>query len=100
MEALKLLSTLFPMALAAGINVIMCCGEMLDERKAGKTDDVIKAQVEKFPHADMALILAESASFSATAFPSLAESTSFSESALFNPGTARSAAPPLPRRRG
>ncbi len=34
-------------ALAAGLRVIMCCGEMLDERKAGRTDDVIKSQVEK-----------------------------------------------------
>lgn len=34
-------------ALAAGLKPIMCCGETLDERKAGKTDDVIRGQVEK-----------------------------------------------------
>ncbi|MHB1000258.1 MAG: triose-phosphate isomerase [Armatimonadota bacterium] len=32
--------------LAAGLKPIMCCGETIDERKAGKTDDVIKVQVE------------------------------------------------------
>ena len=34
-------------ALAAGLKPIMCCGETIDERKAGKTDEVIKTQVEK-----------------------------------------------------
>lgn len=34
-------------ALEAGLKPIMCCGETLDERKAGKTDDVIRTQVEK-----------------------------------------------------
>jgi triosephosphate isomerase len=34
-------------ALGAGLSAIMCCGETNDERKAGKTDDVIKTQVEK-----------------------------------------------------
>lgn len=33
-------------SLAAGLKPIMCCGETIDERKAGKTDDVIKTQVE------------------------------------------------------
>lgn len=33
-------------ALAAGLKPIMCCGETIDERKAGKTDEVIKVQVE------------------------------------------------------
>lgn len=34
-------------ALAAGLSVIMCCGETIDERKAGNTDSVIQGQVEK-----------------------------------------------------
>ncbi|MEN6372881.1 MAG: triose-phosphate isomerase [Armatimonadota bacterium] len=33
-------------AFAAGITPIVCCGEMLDERKAGKTDEVIAAQIK------------------------------------------------------
>lgn len=33
--------------LDAGLKPIMCCGETLNERKAGKTDDVIRTQVEK-----------------------------------------------------
>jgi triosephosphate isomerase len=32
-------------AFAAGITPIVCCGEMLDERKAGKTDEVIEKQI-------------------------------------------------------
>ena len=34
-------------ALAAGLRPIMCCGETIDERKAGKTDEVIQGQIEK-----------------------------------------------------
>ena len=33
-------------ALAAGLKVIVCCGETIDERKAGKTDEVIRIQIE------------------------------------------------------
>lgn len=33
-------------SLDAGLKPIMCCGETLDERKAGRTDDVIRVQVE------------------------------------------------------
>jgi len=33
-------------AFAAGITPIVCCGEMLDERKAGKTDEVVKTQLK------------------------------------------------------
>lgn len=32
-------------SLAVGLKPIMCCGETIDERKAGQTDSVIKAQV-------------------------------------------------------
>lgn len=32
-------------AFAAGITPIVCCGELLDERKAGKTDEVIAKQI-------------------------------------------------------
>lgn len=32
-------------ALEAGLRPIVCCGETIDERKAGKTDEVIKAQI-------------------------------------------------------
>lgn len=32
--------------LEVGLKPIMCCGETLDERKAGRADDVIKGQVE------------------------------------------------------
>jgi len=32
--------------LAVGLKPIMCCGETIDERKADRTDEVIKAQVE------------------------------------------------------
>jgi len=34
-------------ALAAGLKPIVCCGETISERKAGNTDSVIKAQIEK-----------------------------------------------------
>lgn len=34
-------------ALAAGLKPIMCCGETIDERKAGSTDAVIQGQIEK-----------------------------------------------------
>ena len=34
-------------ALAAGLKPIVCCGETIDERKAGKTDSVIEGQIEK-----------------------------------------------------
>ena len=34
-------------ALTAGLRPIMCCGETIDERKAGKTDEVIQGQIEK-----------------------------------------------------
>jgi triosephosphate isomerase len=33
-------------AFAAGITPMVCCGEMLDERKAGKTDEVIAGQIK------------------------------------------------------
>lgn len=33
-------------AFAAGLTPIVCCGEMLDERKAGKTDEVIAGQIK------------------------------------------------------
>lgn len=33
-------------ALKAGLNVIFCCGESLDERESGKTFDVIKREVD------------------------------------------------------
>ena len=33
-------------ALEAGLKVIVCCGETIDERKAGKTDDVIGGQIK------------------------------------------------------
>ncbi len=33
-------------AFAAGITPIVCCGEMLDERKAGQTDDVVRGQLK------------------------------------------------------
>lgn len=34
-------------ALDVGLKPIMCCGETLNERQAGKADDVIRGQVEK-----------------------------------------------------
>jgi triosephosphate isomerase (TIM) len=34
-------------AIAAGLKPIICCGETLGERKAGKTDDVIADQIRK-----------------------------------------------------
>ncbi len=34
-------------ALAAGLKVILCVGETLDERKAGRTNDVVKTQTVK-----------------------------------------------------
>jgi triosephosphate isomerase len=34
-------------ALAAGLKPIMCCGETIDERKAGNTDSVIQGQIAK-----------------------------------------------------
>ena len=34
-------------AFAHGLTPIVCCGELLDERKAGKTDDVVSAQIRK-----------------------------------------------------
>ena len=34
-------------ALGAGLRPIMCCGELIGERKAGKTDEVIQGQIEK-----------------------------------------------------
>jgi len=33
-------------ALAAGLQPIICCGELLSERQAGKTDEVVVAQIE------------------------------------------------------
>jgi len=33
-------------ALAAGLSPIFCVGELLEERKAGKTEDVVRSQVE------------------------------------------------------
>lgn len=34
-------------ALSVGINPILCCGESLDEREAGRAKDVVKAQILK-----------------------------------------------------
>ncbi|MCL6630844.1 MAG: triose-phosphate isomerase, partial [Armatimonadetes bacterium] len=34
-------------ALSAGLTPIVCVGETIDERKAGKTDEIIRVQVEK-----------------------------------------------------
>jgi len=34
-------------AFAHGLTPIVCCGEMLDERKAGQTDQVVAAQIRK-----------------------------------------------------
>lgn len=34
-------------AFGAGITPIVCCGEMLDERKAGRTDEVIEKQIRE-----------------------------------------------------
>lgn len=34
-------------SIAAGLKPIMCCGETISERKDGKTDEIIKQQVEK-----------------------------------------------------
>lgn len=36
----------FKRALEAGLEVILCCGESLETRKAGKTDEWIKSQIE------------------------------------------------------
>ena len=33
-------------AFAAGLVPIVCCGELLEERKAGRTDDVVQRQIE------------------------------------------------------
>lgn len=35
-----------PSSLALGLRVVVCCGELLTEREAGKTLDVVKAQLE------------------------------------------------------
>ncbi|MDO8682498.1 MAG: triose-phosphate isomerase, partial [Armatimonadota bacterium] len=34
-------------AFAHGLTPIVCCGELLEERKAGKTDEVVAAQIRK-----------------------------------------------------
>jgi len=33
-------------ALKTGLNVILCCGEQLEEREAGRTSDVVEAQLQ------------------------------------------------------
>jgi triosephosphate isomerase len=45
-------------AFAAGITPIVCCGETLDERKAGRTDEVVREQLK----ADIAGLTPEQAS--------------------------------------
>jgi len=32
--------------LKTGLSVILCCGEQLEEREAGKTSDVVEAQLQ------------------------------------------------------
>ncbi|MBI2843291.1 MAG: triose-phosphate isomerase [Armatimonadetes bacterium] len=44
-------------AFRAGITPIVCCGELLEERKGGKTDDVVRGQIE----ADLAGMSSEQA---------------------------------------
>ena len=44
-ESIEILKTKVDLALAAGLKVIFCCGESLDERKAGTHFDVIKNEI-------------------------------------------------------
>ena len=44
-ETIDMLKTKVDLALAAGLKVIFCCGESLDERKAGTHFDVIKQEI-------------------------------------------------------
>ncbi len=45
-ETIEMLKTKVDLALAAGLKVIFCCGESLDERKAGKHFDVIGQEIK------------------------------------------------------
>ena len=42
-----MLKTKVDLALEAGLKVIFCCGESLEEREAGKVEDVIKAEISE-----------------------------------------------------
>ena len=44
-ETIEMLKTKVDLALEAGLKVIFCCGESLDERKAGTHFDVIKSEI-------------------------------------------------------
>ena len=44
-ETIDMLKTKVDLALEAGLKVIFCCGESLDERKAGTHFDVIKKEI-------------------------------------------------------
>ncbi|MBR6284155.1 MAG: triose-phosphate isomerase [Muribaculaceae bacterium] len=44
-ETIEMLKTKIDLALAAGLRVIFCCGESLDERKAGTHFDIIKNEI-------------------------------------------------------
>ncbi len=44
-ETIEMLKTKVDLALEAGLKVIFCCGESLDERKAGTHFDVIKNEI-------------------------------------------------------
>ena len=45
-ETIEMLKTKVDLALANGLKVIFCCGESLEERKAGTHFDVIKNEIE------------------------------------------------------
>lgn len=46
-ESNEMLKTKVDLALEAGLKVIFCCGESLEEREAGKVEDVIKAEISE-----------------------------------------------------
>ena len=46
-ETAQMLKTKVDLALEAGLKVIFCCGESLDEREVGKVEDVIRAEISE-----------------------------------------------------
>ena len=46
-ESNEMLKTKVDLALEAGLKVIFCCGESLEERETGKVEDVIKAEISE-----------------------------------------------------
>ena len=46
-ETNEMLKTKVDLALEAGLKVIFCCGESLEEREEGKVEDVIRAEISE-----------------------------------------------------